>query len=298
MATKRERFRARSQDPRIVSDWIAEARAADILDVAQGLCDGALKRSGASEWCGPCPAGCASMDGFAISTKKRVFVCRPSGKGGDVIAMAAHALGYDFLAAVTHITGRQRPGTETPAPISSEEREVREEARGAAGAETAERRRAAEAAEETRRERSRAMAASVWNETLPIAGSLGASYFQTRGIVGPLPRALRFHPSLEQLAGAGGEWPAIVAPVTNVQGEQTGVHVTYLTEGGRVNKQLGPKRKIMLGTVRGGAVRLIADGKPLLIAEGIETALSAYQLARERYPDAAVWAALSTSGLR
>ena len=45
-------------------------------------------------------------------------------------------------------------------------------------------------------------------------------------------------------------------------------------------------------------VRLIGNGKPLLIAEGIETALSAYQLAIEQHPNAAVWAALSTSGLR
>jgi len=49
----------------------------------------------------------------------------------------------------------------------------------------------------------------------------------------------------------------------------------------------------MLGPCRGGAVRLNSIGDRLMIAEGIETALSAMQATG--HP---AWAALSTSGLR
>jgi hypothetical protein len=50
---------------------------------------------------------------------------------------------------------------------------------------------------------------------------------------------------------------------------------------------------MMLGPCRGGAVRLAVPGELLMIAEGIETALSAMN-------DTGIpaWAALSTSGLR
>jgi putative DNA primase/helicase len=49
----------------------------------------------------------------------------------------------------------------------------------------------------------------------------------------------------------------------------------------------------MLGPCRGGVVRLGPVGARLMIAEGIETALSAMQATAQ-----AAWAALSTSGLR
>ena len=52
-------------------------------------------------------------------------------------------------------------------------------------------------------------------------------------------------------------------------------------------------QKMMFGPCRGGAVRLAESGVPLLIAEGIETALSGMQMSG--HP---AWAALSTSGLR
>jgi hypothetical protein len=52
----------------------------------------------------------------------------------------------------------------------------------------------------------------------------------------------------------------------------------------------------MLGTVQGGAVRLADGPGPLVMAEGIETALSlASGLLRA---PATIWAGLSTSGIR
>ncbi len=57
-----------------------------------------------------------------------------------------------------------------------------------------------------------------------------------------------------------------------------------------------PPPKAMLGSVTGGAVRLCGGPGPLVVAEGIETALS---LACGLLSGpAAIWAALSTSGIR
>jgi hypothetical protein len=75
-------------------------------------------------------------------------------------------------------------------------------------------------------------------------------------------------------------------------GEPLAIHRTYLAHDG-IGKAPVEPQKMMLGPCRGGAVRL---GKPddlLLVAEGIETALSAMQATG--HP---AWAALSTSGLR
>jgi hypothetical protein len=51
----------------------------------------------------------------------------------------------------------------------------------------------------------------------------------------------------------------------------------------------------MLGPVRGGAVPLSRGPGPLIVAEGIETALSLLDGLAEHEPR--VWAALSTSGM-
>ena len=52
----------------------------------------------------------------------------------------------------------------------------------------------------------------------------------------------------------------------------------------------------MLGAVQGGAVRLTGRPGPLVVAEGIETALSLASGLLSA--PAAIWAALSTSGIR
>ncbi|MEO1724055.1 MAG: toprim domain-containing protein [Pseudomonadota bacterium] len=71
------------------------------------------------------------------------------------------------------------------------------------------------------------------------------------------------------------------------------VHRTYLAEPG--TKAAIDTNKAMLGPVSGGAVRRSAGDGPLIVAEGIETALSlldAFSTERPR-----VWAALSASGM-
>jgi hypothetical protein len=73
------------------------------------------------------------------------------------------------------------------------------------------------------------------------------------------------------------------------------VHRTWLRPDGSGKAAVEPN-KAMLGGVHGGAVRLLGGQGPLVVTEGIETALS---LACGLLPGAmTLWAALSTSGLR
>jgi putative DNA primase/helicase len=69
-------------------------------------------------------------------------------------------------------------------------------------------------------------------------------------------------------------------------------HRTFLARDGEGKAPIEPP-KMMFGPCRGGAVRLGPVGDRLMIAEGIETALSAMQATGQ-----VAWAALSTSGLR
>lgn len=73
------------------------------------------------------------------------------------------------------------------------------------------------------------------------------------------------------------------------------VHRTYLQEGGTTKAEVKPN-KAMLGATAGGAVRLTEAQGSLVVAEGIETALSLASGLLER--PATIWAALSTSGMR
>ena len=73
------------------------------------------------------------------------------------------------------------------------------------------------------------------------------------------------------------------------------VHRTYLRPDGRGKAEVDPP-KAMLGAVNGGAVRLAQGPGPLIVAEGIETALSL--ASGLLHGPATIWAALSTSGIR
>jgi putative DNA primase/helicase len=84
----------------------------------------------------------------------------------------------------------------------------------------------------------------------------------------------------------------MVAAVQGSDGQLSGLHRTYLQPDGRGKADVEPVKK-MLGTCRGGAVRLTPAGPRLALCEGIETGLSI----REACPDLAVWCALSAGNL-
>lgn len=138
-----------------------------------------------------------------------------------------------------------------------------------------------------------AMARRVWEEAQPIEGTPAEAYLRSRMIDCALPATLRFHarcfhgPSRQTL-------PAMVALVEG--GDGFAVHRTFLRADGRGKAGLPDGDKLMLGRVSGGAVRLSDGPGRLVIAEGIESALSL--MCGLLDGPAQVWAALSTSGMR
>ncbi len=144
-------------------------------------------------------------------------------------------------------------------------------------------------AEEQRRAR---QAFQVWKDAEPITGTLAETYLRGRGITCELPAILRYKTDCWHGATAS-RHPAMVALIDG--GADFAVHRTYLRADGSGKANIDPP-KAMLGAVSGGAVRLTDAPGPLVVAEGIETALSlASGLLRT---PATIWAALSTSGLR
>ena len=84
-----------------------------------------------------------------------------------------------------------------------------------------------------------------------------------------------------------GHYAAMVAPIRSQAGEIIAVHLTYLLAGQKA--PVASPRKI-IGSPKGGAIRLCLAGDEVGLAEGIETAIAARALF-----DKPVWSCLSAS---
>ncbi|WP_323715656.1 DUF7146 domain-containing protein [Paracoccus aminovorans] len=134
-------------------------------------------------------------------------------------------------------------------------------------------------------------ALACWREAQPIGGTIAEAYLRGRGITCALSDSLRFHP--ECWHPSARRAPAMVARIRGLP--RLAVHRTYLRPGGSGKADLDPP-KAMLGAALGGAVRLASGGdKTLVVAEGIETALSLACGLLGR--PATIWAALSCAGI-
>jgi hypothetical protein len=151
---------------------------------------------------------------------------------------------------------------------------------------------AREAQQRANEQKRAAQADHVWRESQPIQGTLAEVYLRSRGIVGQLPKALRFHAACWHGPTAK-RYPAMIAAI---QGNRLpAVHRTYLKNDG-LGKADIERPKAMLGTVAGAAVRLSEARGQLVVCEGLETGLSLSSGILDA--PAHVWAALSTSGMR
>ena len=121
-------------------------------------------------------------------------------------------------------------------------------------------------------------------------GTPAERYLRARGITTPLGDALRFHPACWHRSGR--RHPALVARVEG--GPADAVHRTYVAPDGSGKAAVDPARA-MLGPCQGGAVRLLGGHRRLVVAEGIETALSLASGLLDG--SASLWAALSASGM-
>lgn len=125
----------------------------------------------------------------------------------------------------------------------------------------------------------------------PVPGTLADSYLRARGITCPLAfPALRFHPScyLRRPDGTRSQRPALIAAVTDLAGNITGVHRTYLADDGRAKAPIEVPRR-SLGALLGNAVRFGKPGAAMVVGEGLENVLSILSV----YPRIPAAAALS-----
>jgi hypothetical protein len=130
----------------------------------------------------------------------------------------------------------------------------------------------------------------------PIAGTLAETYLRNRGITALHGSgSLRFHPSCYYRPDEHSPtevWPAMIAAVTDLNGQITGAHRTWLAPDGSDKAPIDTQRKAM-GDLLSHAVRFGAPGDVMAAGEGIETVLSI----RQGLPNMAMAAALSAAHL-
>jgi putative DNA primase/helicase len=137
-----------------------------------------------------------------------------------------------------------------------------------------------------------AAALKIWESAEHATITLVETYLRSRAIDIAPPASLRFHPALRH--PSGGLWPAMIALVRGSDNAPMAIHRTFLAHDAR-GKAPVVRPRLMLGPCQGGAVRL-GTAHPnnwLMLAEGIETALSVMQAC-----GVPGWAALSAGGLK
>ncbi|MGO9720278.1 MAG: toprim domain-containing protein [Methylocella sp.] len=130
-------------------------------------------------------------------------------------------------------------------------------------------------------------ALELWRKAIPAAGTLAEQYLRARHITLQIPPSIRFLPYVDYMPRIG--FPAIVAAVQRPDRAVAAVQITYLDPSGKQKAKVANPRKT-IGKLGTGAVRLGAADTSLGLAEGIETALSAMQLA-----NVPVWACLGSN---
>jgi putative DNA primase/helicase len=135
------------------------------------------------------------------------------------------------------------------------------------------------------------IARRIWEGAKDARGTPVERYLRSRRITIPAPPSLRWAPGCRH--PSGNFLPAMVAKIVNIDGELIGLHRTFLRPDGSGKADIEPQ-KAMLGRAAVGTVRLHEPrpGTPLVIAEGVESAMAAAELMG--WP---AWAALSAGGM-
>lgn len=117
------------------------------------------------------------------------------------------------------------------------------------------------------------VAREYWDAARHGPGSIVERYLSARALPPSVAKEFRFHPTVRHREA--NDWlPAMLAAVfqTGMQGLQ-GIHVTYLVADGSAKAGVEPNKR-MFGRIKGSGVWLGAPQRTLVVAEGIETALS------------------------
>ncbi|MBR0668273.1 hypothetical protein GXW71_28230 [Roseomonas hellenica] len=153
---------------------------------------------------------------------------------------------------------------------------------------------AREAERKAERERAKAKALEVWNKAVPIDGTPAQRYLAGRGLPGVITPALRFGNVFN--AELGRRVPAMIGAVTRPGSDEViGIHRTFIDAEGNGKARDVLVHKKTLGQIGGAVVALDTwkHGETLVIAEGVETALSAKVLVGH----GAAWAAIAANNL-
>lgn len=248
----------------------------------------------------PCPL-CGGEDRFRYDDKdgNGTYYCNQCGAGNGFTMMQKH-LGIDFKEAV-QIVSRILGYGDTSQSIPSADT-FRQQSHQA------------QTVEQDRLPR----LMRIWNETEPL-NAIAKAYYQIRGLdIEKLPQtnAIRFASSLPywitDTSGKAqhfGNFPCIVAAISDQTGQLQGLHLTYLKprENGNVCKLIAthpqtgqalPAKKMQSrfsGSLKGASVQIEQPNHKgeLIITEGIETALAARELFA-----LPIQAALSANGLK
>lgn len=262
-------------DPR-AEEWVARARAVSIEDAA-AFVGTRLKRNG-TDLAGPCPCGAASKDGFVITPKTGLFVCRPSGEGGGPIDLVMHARACSFVEACEVVTGEPRPsGVKEESPADRAERERKQ----------AERKLALEAQQTKRdeaaltaQERQARQIKKILKDMRPVFGTHADAYIRGRGLMpGAWCDGFGFLPESPYYDNDGiviARVPVMIAPIVFAPTmEVIGLHRTYLDPDRPVKfrPEDGSAKKIY-GRAQGGLIPLGQIGEFVAIGEGIETSIA------------------------
>lgn len=224
----------------------------------------------------------------------------PGEDKGDMLDLIRLKLGLDAGGAVDEAKRRLGIHDEfSPGRVHKPNREEMER-RAADARERAEQRAATEMTERVRKAK---RAKAVYLSAEAIAGTGADHYLRSRSITpinGRWPNSLRFHQAVPCF-DTQDKRPAMLGCIVNAQGEQVGVHRTYLQSvNGRWGKLQVPRPKKVLGNMWGGFVpiakgaggksmRDMPEGEPVYVTEGIEDALCVAMMK----PDARVICAIS-----
>ena len=131
-----------------------------------------------------------------------------------------------------------------------------------------------------------------WNKSEPASGSLVEEYLVFRGLNPNLSELLdirflsnAFHSESKSL------YPVMLCAIRDLESNIIGVHRTYLASNGKGKAPVEVQKKI-LGKTKGGFFQTVQPQNKLIICEGIENALTLYQVM-----EIPTWAAISAGNL-
>ncbi|WP_414462438.1 toprim domain-containing protein [Hyphomicrobium sp. DY-1] len=140
----------------------------------------------------------------------------------------------------------------------------------------------------------------LFKASSPIKGTPAETYLRARAITTALDfPSLRYHPGCYYRGNDSAtlqKLPALIAGVTSLDGDITGLLRIYLSDDGKTKAPL-PEPKLSMGNILGHAVRFDAADDVMAVGEGVETVLALKSL-MPRMPMAAASSASHLGALR